>query len=88
MKKVALIVMGLALACLATGCTDPKVTEVTEAINAIGEVTIDSEDEIASANDAYASLTDEQKKFYARAAQSCPVHNSLREDITYTVEIK
>lgn len=35
-----------------------------------------------------ASLTDEQKKFYARAAQSCPVHNSLREDITYTVEIK
>ncbi|OUO48576.1 hypothetical protein B5F79_00600 [Olsenella sp. An285] len=62
MKKVALIAMGLALACLATGCTDPKVTEVTEAINAIGEVTIDSEDEIASANDAYASLTDEQKK--------------------------
>ncbi len=35
-----------------------------------------------------AALTDEQKKFYARAAQSCPVHNSLREDITYTVEIK
>ena len=34
------------------------------------------------------SLTGEQKKFYARAAQSCPVHNSLREDITYTVEIK
>lgn len=35
-----------------------------------------------------ASLTDEQKKFYARAAQTCPVHNSLREDISYTVEIK
>ncbi len=35
-----------------------------------------------------AALTDEQKKFYARAAQTCPVHNSLREDISYTVEIK
>ena len=34
------------------------------------------------------ALTDEQKKFYARAAQSCPVHNSLREDITYILEIK
>ena len=34
------------------------------------------------------TLTDEQKKFYARAAQTCPVHNSLREDITYTVEVK
>ncbi len=35
-----------------------------------------------------AALTEEQKKFYARAAQTCPVHNSLREDITYTVTIK
>ena len=34
------------------------------------------------------SLTEDQKKFYARAAQTCPVHNSLREDISYTVEIK
>ncbi|WP_428055675.1 OsmC family protein [Candidatus Avelusimicrobium alvi] len=35
-----------------------------------------------------ASLTAEQKEFYAKAAQSCPVHNSLREDITYTTHIK
>ena len=35
-----------------------------------------------------AALTDEQKQTYARAAQSCPVHNSLREDITYTVTVK
>lgn len=34
------------------------------------------------------SLTEDQKKFYARTAQTCPVHNSLREDISYTVEIK
>ena len=35
-----------------------------------------------------ASLTAEQKEFYAKAAQSCPVHNSLREDSTYTTHIK
>ena len=35
-----------------------------------------------------ATLTEDQKKFYTRAAQTCPVHNSLREDITYTVTVK
>lgn len=35
-----------------------------------------------------ASFTQEQKAFYARVAQGCPVHNSLREDIIYTTEIK
>lgn len=35
-----------------------------------------------------AHLTQIQKDFYANAAQSCPVHNSLKEDITYNVIVK
>lgn len=34
------------------------------------------------------TLTQTQKDFYAKAAQGCPVHNSLREDITYKVIVK
>ena len=34
------------------------------------------------------SFTQEQKDTYARAAQTCPVHNSLREDIKYTITVK
>ncbi len=32
-----------------------------------------------------AHLSAEQKAFYTEAAQKCPVHNSLREDIVYMV---
>lgn len=35
-----------------------------------------------------AELTQQQKDFYAKIAQTCPVHNSLREDISYTVIVK
>jgi len=35
-----------------------------------------------------ASFTPEQKEKYAKLAQGCPVHNSLREDITYHITIK
>lgn len=35
-----------------------------------------------------AHFTPEQKEKYAKLAQGCPVHNSLREDITYTVTVK
>lgn len=34
------------------------------------------------------SFKNEHKAFYAQAAQECPVHNSLREDITFNVSIK
>lgn len=34
------------------------------------------------------SFTQEQKDAYTRAAQTCPVHNSLREDIQYTITVK
>ncbi len=34
------------------------------------------------------SFTSEQKDVYLRAAQTCPVHNSLREDIKYTITVK
>ena len=33
-------------------------------------------------------LTQTQKDFYAKAAQGCPVHNSLREDIAHKVIVK
>ncbi len=33
-------------------------------------------------------LTQTQKDFYAKAAESCPVHNSLREDMTYKIVVK
>ena len=34
------------------------------------------------------TLKNEHKAFYAQAAQECPVHNSLREDIAFNVSIK
>ncbi len=35
-----------------------------------------------------ANFTAEQKQKYAQLAQKCPVHNSLREDITYQVNVQ
>ncbi len=35
-----------------------------------------------------AHFTTEQKEKYAKLAQGCPVHNSLREDMKYTVIVK
>ena len=35
-----------------------------------------------------AGFTPEQKEKYAKLAQSCPVHNSLREDMVYHVTVK
>ena len=34
------------------------------------------------------TLTQVQKDFYAKAAQACPVHNTLKEDISYTIVAK
>lgn len=34
------------------------------------------------------SFTAAQKEKYAKLAQSCPVHNSLREDITYQITVQ
>ena len=33
-------------------------------------------------------LSQAQKDFYAKAAESCPVHNTLKEDISYKIVIK
>ncbi len=33
-------------------------------------------------------LSQAQKDFYAKVAETCPVHNSLRGDITYKVTVK
>ena len=35
-----------------------------------------------------AHFTPEQKEKYTKLAQGCPVHNSLREDMKYTVIVK
>ena len=35
-----------------------------------------------------AHLSQMQKDFYAKAAEACPVHNSLREDMTYKIVVK
>ncbi len=35
-----------------------------------------------------AHFTDEQKQKYARLAEKCPVHNSLRADMTYHMTVK
>ena len=35
-----------------------------------------------------ASFTSAQKEKYAQLAQSCPVHNSLREDMEYHITVK
>ena len=34
------------------------------------------------------TLTQTQKDFYAKAAQGCPVHNSLKDDISYKIIVK
>ncbi len=34
------------------------------------------------------AFKNEHKAFYAQAAQDCPVHNSLREDIAFNVSVK
>ena len=35
-----------------------------------------------------AHFTPEQKKFYQTAANACPVHQTLREDVKITVEVR
>ncbi len=34
------------------------------------------------------TFKNEHKAFYAQAAQECPVHNSLKEDIAFNVSVK
>lgn len=34
------------------------------------------------------SLSAQDKEFYAKTAQTCPVHNSLRQDLAHTVTIR
>lgn len=33
-------------------------------------------------------LTQTQKDFYAKAAESCPVHHTLKDDISYKITVK
>lgn len=63
-KRFAIgLALGVALmSATVTGCTDPAVSETIEAIDAIGEVTIESADAIEATNEKYESLDSEQQE--------------------------
>lgn len=62
MKKVlSLIIVSIILLCL-TGCTPANVKDVHQKIEQIGEVTIDSIDQIQEANMLYGALNEEERQ--------------------------
>lgn len=62
-KSGCVAALGLALTfLLVTGCTDPKVSDAISAIDAIGNVTIESRPDIEEACEKYDSLDSEQKE--------------------------
>lgn len=62
MKKLTILVLAVCMLCLLTACgVSREAKAVTALIEAIGDVTLDSEPAIIAAEEAYAALTDEQK---------------------------
>lgn len=61
-KSISLVFICLTLALGLSGCTDPEVKEAMSAIDAIGEVTIESSEAIEAANEKYDSLDSEKKE--------------------------
>ena len=61
-KSILSAIACLALALGLSGCTDPEVKEAMSAIDAIGEVTIESSEAIKAANEKYNSLDSEKKE--------------------------
>ena len=61
MKKFAAMLLALLTLFSLTGCASREAKAVTALIEAIGDVTLDSEPAIIAAEEAYAALTDEQK---------------------------
>ena len=60
--------MGLGIALALSGCADPTVSAAIKAIDAIGEVTVESREAIDTANDAYLeALKEETKKLFDEA---------------------
>lgn len=62
-KRLAALVLTLAMALSLTACGKSEEAKAAEAlIDAIGEVTLESEEAISAAEDAYAALTEEDQK--------------------------
>ena len=53
--------MGLGIALALSGCADPTVSAAIKAIDAIGEVTLESAEAIEAANEKYEALDSEKK---------------------------
>lgn len=54
--------VGLGIALALSGCTDPAVSDTMKAIDAIGEVTLESAEAIEAANEKYEALESEKKE--------------------------
>lgn len=54
--------VGLGIALALSGCTDPAVSDTMKAIDAIGEVTLESAEAIEAANEKYEALDSEKKE--------------------------
>lgn len=54
--------VGLGIALALSGCTDPAVSDAMKAIDAIGEVTLESAEAIEAANEKYEALDSEKKE--------------------------
>lgn len=54
--------VGLGIALALSGCVDPAVSDTMKAIDAIGEVTLESVDSINAANEQYGALDSDQKE--------------------------
>ena len=57
MKKMPLILLTVFLFCLLTGCQSSEQKAAEEAINSIGDVTLDSAHSISVAREAYDHLS-------------------------------
>lgn len=61
-KTLAASFIALALSATMAGCADPAVSDATSAIDAIGEISLESRDAVEEANEKYDALSDEQKE--------------------------
>ena len=76
MKKISSIILVLLICLSLCSCKSKDVKNVEALIDAIGEVTVNSEDAITAAEEAYASLADEEKV----NVENYEVLNSARAD--------
>ena len=90
MKKICVLLSGLTIALLLTACGQSEAAAaVDQKISEIGEVTIESQDEISDIEDDYAALDDKDKdslKNYAELQKARDtVNNLLAEDTEQSI---